>query len=696
MTRDNQSTETANSTALLIFEIGTEEIPARFLPDATAKIQEYADRLFGEYRIGYANLRAFATPRRLVMIVELNRLQTASQKEVWGPPETASFDKEGKPTKAAESFAKNHGIDIGDIAVKEKGKGRYIFASIKESSASTAEVLPDLLPRIINALHFPKAMRWGSGEFRFVRPVHWILSIFDNQKVQFEFEGLNSSNITRGHRFLSPAAFEIKDSRAYINLLRNNFVIADPAERKKMISDGAAKLAASVNGVLVEDEELMNHVMYLVEYPVPMLGSFPPEYLDLPKELLVTVMKDHQKYFALEDGRGGLVNHFIVVSNTRQENSETVRKGAEKVIKARFEDARFYFEEDKKVPLAERLEGLKNVVFHDRLGSTYEKCVRVSALAAFIAGKCRADRKEDARTAALLSKADLISGVVREFPELQGIMGHYYAANEGRRREVAQAIKEQYLPRFSGDSLPDTTTGAIVSLADKLDNIASFFMLGLVPSGTEDPFALRRQTIGALLILIDKRFDITLTDLLHEALRPYDLKEKESVISGIVRFFEQRFDPIYQPAGYSADVIASITQFVGTKPLYTVKEKMDAVMHLKSHADYEGFLLVIKRINNIAPKSATFALDKSLFINEEERLLHAAVENATPLIAACLGNSKPSEAIDILITLKDPVNMFFDKVLIMDKKEEVKQNRLALVKSVQALGLEIADFSKLT
>lgn len=692
---ENTSSETAAKRALLIFEIGTEEIPARFLSDAISKLKGNAEKLFCEYRLCFGALRVFATPRRLSMLVEVDRSQTATQKEVWGPPENAAFDKEGKPTKAAESFAKSQGISIDDISIGEKGKGRYVFAAVKETSRLTSEVLPELMPRLFDSFHFPKAMRWGDGNFKFVRPVHWILTIYDNQKVPFDFEGIKSGNITRGHRFLSPASFEIKDSKAYINLLKNNFVVIDPAERKKIIFEGARKLASSVNAVVIEDEELLNHVMFLVEYPVTVLGSFPPDYLDLPKELLITVMKDHQKYFALEDGRGGLVNHFVVVSNTRQENAETVRKGAEKVIKARFEDARFYYEEDKKTPLMDRLEGLKKVVFHDRLGSTYSKCTRVSALAGFIADKCRLDRKEDVRTAALLSKVDLISGVVREFPELQGIMGGYYALNEGLRKEIAQALKEQYLPKFSGDTLPESDTGAIVSLADRLDTIASFFMLGLIPSGAEDPFALRRQTIGALLILVDKRYDIPLKELSIEALKPYDIKDKEGVISSIVRFFEQRLDPIFQPAGYSADVIASVIHFVGDKPLFIIKDRMDALMQLKANSDYEDFMLVIKRINNIASKTDIPPVNKSLFAHEEEELLYSAVETAAPQILTCIARNEPSEAINILINLKDPVNRFFDKVLIMDKNEDIKQNRLSLIKTIQSIGHQIADLSKL-
>ncbi len=693
---ENISSDSVSAPTLLIFEIGTEEIPARFLPEATRKLQENAERLFFEYRLCFAYLRTFATPRRLSLMVDVDRSQTATEKDVWGPPENAAFDKDGNPTRAAEAFAKSQGIPINDISVKEKGKGRYVFATVKETSLITSEVLPELIPRLLESLHFPKAMRWGDGNFKFVRPVHWLLAMYDNQKIPFEFEGVTSSNTTRGHRFLSPASFEIKDSKAYINLLRNNFVILDPSERKKIIVDGSKKLASSVNAVVIDDEELLNHIMFLVEYPVSVLGSFPTDYLDLPKELLITVMKDHQKYFALEDGRGRLVNYFVVVSNTRQENADMVRKGAEKVIKARFEDARFYYEEDKKITLMERLEGLEKVVFHDRLGSTYSKCTRIAALAGFLADKCLPERKKDILTAALLSKADLISGVVREFPELQGIMGGYYALNEGMKKEIAQALQEQYLPKFSGDKLPESNAGGIVSLADKLDNIASFFMLGLIPSGTEDPFALRRQTIGALLILVNKRYDITLKELLIEALKPYDIHDREALISSIVRFFEQRFDPIFQPAGYSPDVIASLTHFVGEKPSFIIKDRMDALSQLKADVDYEGFMLAIKRINNIASKADVPPVNKALFVQQEETVLYSAVETAAPQILAFLEKNKPSEALNILITLKDPVNLFFDKVLIMDKNEEIKQNRLSLLKTIQSLGSDIADFSKLT
>ena len=693
---DNMHPYAVPTFPLVIFEIGTEEIPARFLPDAMMQLKENAEKLFNEYRLSFGSLKTYATPRRLSLFAELDRSQTATEKEVWGPPENVAFDKEGRSTRAADAFASSQGIAISDISVKEKGKGRYVVATIKESSLKTAEVLPDLMTKLLESLHFPKAMRWGDGDFRFVRPIHWLFALYDNQKVQFIIEGIKSGNITRGHRFLSPASFEIKDSKTYINLLRNNFVIIDPVERKKIISEASQKLASSVSASIIEDEGLLNHVTFLVEYPMPVLGTFSQDYLDLPGELLITVMKDHQKYFALENGRGGLTNYFIAVSNTRQENEKTVKKGAEKVIKARFEDARFYYEEDKKVSLLERLEGLKKVVFHDRLGSTHDKSIRVAAIADFLADKCHPERKEDIHTAALLSKADLISGVVREFPELQGIMGGYYATNEGYKKEIAQALKEQYLPKYSGDRLPETHTGAIVSLADKLDTIASFFMLGLVPTGTEDPFALRRQTIGVILILVDKRYPVALNEVLEMALKPYSINDTDGVINSIVRFFEQRFDPIFQAAGYSSDVISAVVPFVRKMPFYLIRDRLDALKQLKGDAECEGFLLIIKRINNIAPKVDVPAVNKDLLVQEEEKSLHAAIETIAPQISSLLARNESAEAIKILMTLKEPVNLFFDKVLIMDKDEAIKQNRLSLIKTIQGLGLQIADFSKLS
>ncbi len=681
---------------LLLLEIGTEEIPARFLHDAIIKLRENAEKIFSEHRLLYKSIKTYATPRRLSMIAELDPVQEAAEREVWGPPVNAAFDRNGKPTKAAESFAKTHGLCVKDLVKKEKGKGNYVVAVIKEAAQQTIDLLPEILPKLILSLNFPKSMRWGSGSLRFARPIHWIFSIYDNKKISFEIDGLKSSNMTRGHRFLSPAAFEIKDCKAYINLLRNNFVILDPDERKKIIVDGAQKLASSVDAFLIEDEDLFQHVTYLVEYPVPVLGTFPVEYLYLPKELLITVMKGHQKYFALQDAQGKLTNHFIIVSNTKNDNAEIIKKGAEKVIKARFEDARFYYEEDKKIPLNKRVEELKKVIYHEKLGNLYDKSCRIASIADFIADKCCPKKKEDIHTAALLSKTDLISGVVGEFPELQGIMGGYYALNDGYNKDIAKALSEQYLPAFSGDRLPETPIGAVLSLSDKLDNIASFFMLGLTPTGTEDPFALRRQAIGIISILIKNRYNLNIYELMDKSLQAFELDNKEVLMNDLIKFFEQRIDPLFQSHGYPLDSISAVMSFVKDKPLYTVKERLDAIQKFKEDPDYESFILAIKRVNNIAPKNEVPPVNQQLFEQEEETMLNKEVESLALKINSLLDENKYYDAIKLLSSLKDPINRFFDKVLVMDKREEIKQNRLSLIKTIRDIALQIADFSKLS
>lgn len=693
--RERNTDAQSAATPLLLLEIGTEEIPARFLPDTIIKLKENTEKVFSEYRLPYKSIKTYATPRRLSLIAELEPMQEAAEKEVWGPPVNAAFDKDGRPTKAAESFAKTHGLHVKDLIKKEKGKGNYVVAVIKESAQQTTDLLSELLQKLILSLNFPKSMRWGSGSLRFARPIHWVLATYNNKKISFEIDGLKSSNMTRGHRFLSPAAFEIKDCKAYINLLRNNFVILDTDERKKIIVDGSRKLASSVDASLIEDEDLLQHVTYLVEYPAPVLGTFPAEYLYLPKELLITVMKGHQKYFALQDVHGKLANHFVIVSNTKNDNAETIKKGAEKVIKARFEDARFYYEEDKRISLKKRLEELKKVIYHEKLGNLFDKSQRIASIADFIADKCCSEKKEDIRTAALLSKTDLISGVVGEFPELQGIMGGYYAVNDGYNEDIAKALSEQYLPAHSGDRLPETSIGSILSLSDKLDNLASFFMLGLTPTGTEDPFALRRQALGIISILVKNRYNLNIYELMDKSLQAFELDNKEVLMNDLIKFFEQRIEPLFLSNGYPLDSISAVMNFVKDKPLYTVKERLDAIEMFKKDPAYESFLLVIKRVNNIAPKNEVPPVNTEMFLQEEESMLYKEVESIAHGINSLLEENKYYDAIKLLSSLKESINRFFDKVLVMDKNEEIKQNRLSLIKNIQKLALRIADFSKL-
>jgi glycyl-tRNA synthetase beta chain len=688
----------------LLLEIGTEEIPASFLPDAIAKLKENAEKIFSEYRLSFQSIKTYATPRRITLFTEIDSLQNAAEREVWGPPVNAAFDSKGNPTKAAEAFARSNGVDIASLSRREKGKGTYVVALIKEEAQQTEEILPEILPKLILSLNFPKSMRWGNGSIRFARPVHWLFAMYSDKKVEFEIDGIKSSTTTRGHRFLSPATFEVKRSKTYINLLRNNFVILDPEERKKAILDGANKLALSINASLVEDAELLDHVAYLVEYPVPVLGTFPSEYLSLPQELLITVMKGHQKYFAIKDAEGRLVNYFIVISNTHQDNAETIKKGAERVIRARFEDARFYYDNDKKTSLKERLEGLKKVIYHDRLGSLYDKSCRIASIADFIADSFKQFEpferfeqfKRDVHTATLLSKTDLISGIVGEFPELQGIIGSYYALNDGYSEEISKALAEQYLPAHSGDRIPETAIGAALSLSDKLDNIVSFFMLGLTPTGTEDPFALRRQALGIISILIKNHYNLNIFELLDKSLQAFELDNKEVLINDLIKFFEQRIEPLFQSHGYPLDSISAVMNFVKDKPLYTIKERLNAIQKLKEDPDYEPFLLAIKRVNNIAPKTEVPSVNSELFSQEEERILHQKMVSIAPEINSLIAENRYYDAIKLLSSLKESINSFFDKVLVMDKNEDIKQNRLSVIKNIQKLAFRIADFSKLS
>jgi glycyl-tRNA synthetase beta chain len=393
------------------------------------------------------------------------------------------------------------------------------------------------------------------------------------------------------------------------------------------------------------------------------------------------------------------------VSNTKNDNAEIIKKGAEKVIKARFEDARFYYEEDKKIPLNKRVEELKKVIYHEKLGNLYDKSCRIASIADFVADKCcqQLERfeqfKQDVHTAALLSKTDLISGVVGEFPELQGIMGGYYALNDGYNEDVAKALSEQYFPAFSGDRLPETPIGAVLSLSDKLDNIASFFMLGLTPTGTEDPFALRRQTLGIISILLKNRYNMSISDLLDRALQLFELSafslQPSAVKDDLIKFFEQRIEPLFLSSGYPLDSISAVMNFVKDKPLYTVKERLDAIEKFKKDPDYESFILAIKRVNNISPKNEVPPVNTEMFAQEEESMLYKEVESIAPEISSLIAENRYYDAIRLLSSLKESINSFFDKVLVMDKNEEIKQNRLSLIKNIQMISRQIVDFSKL-
>ncbi|MBI4824715.1 MAG: glycine--tRNA ligase subunit beta [Nitrospirae bacterium] len=679
----------------LLLEIGVEEIPARFLPDAIQSLAQSCETTLRENSIGYSNIKTYATPRRLAVFVEgIPLMQKDSVREVFGPPKKVALNEDGSFTKAGQKFAESQGVSADKLIIKKKDKGEYVSAIVEEKGMAVKNVLPEAIKKIILSMNFPKSMRWGDGSLRFVRPIRWIMAMLNSEVIEFEIDGIRSSNITYGHRFLSPSPIEIKDINKYESLLKRNFVIPDPSKREEMIN----KQVRELTGISVMDEELLKTVTYLVEYPQAVLGSFPKEYLSLPDELIESVLKGHQKYFSIKD-KGKLKNQFIVISNTTKENDDTIRLGAERVIKARLEDARFYYDEDRKKPLIERVEDLKRVTYQEKLGSLYDKTMRVKTISGFIADRLKINR-DNAERAALLSKTDLITGVVREFPELQGVMGYYYALGDNEDFDVQFAIRDQYRPLHYGDYIPKNDTGAILSLADKMDNISSFFSIGLKPTGSEDPFALRRASIGVIMILLDKEYRISIGEVLEKSVSNIShVKELEPIIGEISEFFEVRIENhllgIYAK-NYSPDVIQSILHMSTALPLIDIKKRMGALMGFKSAPEYSDFLLAIKRVRNIIPKREMPSPKLELFREEEEKMLFKVLMNVKEERDRFIDAGSYKDALRVILELTQPINNFFDKVLVMDKDESIRQNRLSLLMELWNMVSELADFSALT
>ncbi len=684
--------------ASFLLEIGTEDLPARFVFPAIKQMEEHTARILREAHIQFSEIKTFGTPRRLALIADgLPRTQEDRTREVFGPSRNVAFDANGRPTKAAVGFAQSQGVSVENLITKNKDKGEYIVAVLQEKGGPVSAVLPEILKKIVLSLHLPKSMRWADGDLRFARPIRWLLALFDDETIRFEIDGIRSSNSTMGHRFLSPAAFKLQKISGYKSLLLNNYVIVAQEERKKIISDKMEALLHPLGEKPVRDEELLETVVNLVEYPVPVLATFPAEYLRLPRELLITVMKGHQKYFAVEDADDSITSHFVVISNTSEENADTVKVGAERVIRARFEDARFYFEEDRKISLGKRTEDLRKVTFHERLGSLYDKIERVVSIAGFLASQFHLPVEENAVRAAWLAKSDLITGVVREFPELQGIMGKYYALHDREAKEVAHALEEQYLPAYSGGALPRTDTGALLSIADKIDTIAAFFSIGLAPTGSEDPFALRRQALGIIAIMLDRSINVSLQDLADKALGTLSLGERlEGVKGQILRFFESRLETVYSDLGYSTDLVQSVLMASLNIPLFDIRERLDALRRFKDHTAYPYFLSAIKRVNNIIPKSPIPPVRPELLLEEQEIRLKAKLDSVGGELTVLMVNRRYDDAIILLSALTEEINLFFDRILVMDKREEIKLNRLSLLQQIWTTVSTLADCSKLS
>lgn len=675
----------------LLFEIGVEEIPARFLPLGKTQIEENFKKIISEYRIGLYFLTVFATPRRLVLIAHLSEEQESEEKLIWGPPAHIAFDEKEEPKEPALAFAKAQGINVKDLQIKHKGKGNYVCALLKEKGKKTEEILPEILQSLFTSLSFPKMMRWGNGNLRFVRPVRWFLALYNGKIIPFEIEGLKAENETYGHRFFSENPIKIKKIDEYETILEKSFVIVDQYKRKNIITEQAYKLADTVNGKIFWDEELLEEVTYLVEFPQAVLCSFTEDYLRLPEELLITVMKDHQRYFAIKDRQNKLTNYFVVISNTKAENEKNIRKGAERVIKARFEDARFYYEEDLKKGLERLLEGTKGIIYHKELGNLYDKAIRINKIAKKLSEVILPEKVELVNLASMYCKADLASGVVREFPELQGIMGGYYAKSSGFPEEVAIAIREHYLPKGFSDEVPTNELGCILSIADKLDHISSFFYLGEIPSGTEDPFGLRRSANGIISILLRKKYSLSIRDILTavEELAPENTKEL------LLTFISQRFESFLEMSDYDINLIKTISELILIRPPYEIEERLKALNEFRKSENFEGFFLAVKRVSNIIRNYERIPLNRELLVSPEEIELYNRMEKTGKELMEYLKNEKFIDALYYLDNLTSTINNFFDRVLVMDKDELIKRNRLALLQELSELLKSVADISKL-
>jgi len=682
----------------LLFEIGTEEIPAGFLSKAVVDMEEMIRKALSEKRIVFEGIRCLATPRRLVLhIADLAPKQDDQVVEKMGPAKKAAFDESGQPTKAALGFARGQGLEVSQLETITTDKGEYLCARKTIAGQPTADLLPDLLKSFLLAIPFRKSMRWAAYDLRFARPIHWLLALYDGKVVPLTVEDIESGNTSRGHRFMSPEAFAVEGYEEYLAKAREHFVIPDPASRKKFILEEAQKSAAEVGGKLFYTEDLLDTITFIVEYPVIVRGSFDPHYLQIPKDVLTTTMISHQKYFPIVDDAGKLLPYFIAVSNTRARDLEVVARGNERVLQARLADASFFFEEDKKVPLEDRVESLKKVVFHTLLGTSHKKVMRFRKLAVKISAKVKPAVKKNVDRAALLAKADLESLMVGEFSELQGIMGREYALLAGEKPEIADAIYEHYLPIVAGGDLPLTDEGAIVGIADKMDTIVGFFAVGMPPSGTADPYALRRQALGVINIILSRRYDLSLNFLIDEclaSLKDVLRKPAEDVKKDVLEFFRGRLQNQLISQGCAYDTVDAVLA-ADIDRLVLVIEKIQALQAFRANPEFEPLSIAFKRIDNILKDFHGGSVDVNLLSQEAEIKLFANFENIGTRVEKGIAEKDFTAALNKLAALRSPVDAFFDSVMVMDKDEKIRFNRLSLLADISALFHQIADFSKI-
>lgn len=674
----------------LLFEIGTEEIPAHVMPHLLEDLAQLAETMLKEHRLSYEKVRTLGTPRRAALIVTgLAERQEDVNTETRGPSVAIAFDADGNPTKAGAGFARGQGVDPSALIQRDG----YVYASVHESGAATAELLTSLLPDLVRAIPLPNSMRWGDLDFRFIRPIRWFVALYGTEIVPFTLAGVTSGNHSRGHRTLAPADFVITSAEDYEAACEKAYIIVDPERRRAMICEQITETAKACGGTAEITPDLLEEVLYLVEYPTALSGSFEEKYLALPAEAVITPMRDHQRYFPVKAADGSLLPAFITVRNGGKAHLDVVAHGNERVLRARLADAQFFFDEDRKKSLAEHREKLKTVVFQRGLGSMYEKTERLMALTTAIVEEMAVGDTDDAaladaRRAAELSKADLVTGMVTEFTELQGIMGREYALLDGESPAVARAIDEQYMPRFAGDELPQTLLGVALSVADKIDNIVGTFSQGRIPTGSQDPFGLRRQALGLVLMLIEQESTMLLSDLVDEACDLYDLEEfRDKMQVYVADFIRLRLKNVLSERGVRYDVQEAVLGDVDL--VADVPVRAAYVERLLASEGGEALVQSFVRVGNIARSVTGGTVDPALFKAEEEGALLSAYQ------AAAAARAEGEDTLPAEQALGRAIDTFFDAVMVMDKDARVKENRLSLLKMIDDDLLETADYSKI-
>ena len=678
----------------LLFEIGAEEIPAGFMPNILGQLKQLAETKLNDAHLPFESIATYGTPRRLALIVKgLADTSAEISERHKGPSASIAYDADGNATKAAIGFARGKGLDVADLVVEDG----YIYAETKTAGVPAKDIVTDMLPQLITGLNFPKSMHWGNLDAKFVRPVRWLVALLDEEVIPVEFATVKSGNVTRGHRFLGADEITIKNAASYVDTLKENFVMVDQDARRELISKQLHDMAASKNASIVWDDDLLEEINYLVEWPTALCGGFEESYLALPDAAIITPMKDHQRYFPLVDQDDKLLPMFLTVRNGSDHSIEVVQAGNERVLRARLDDAKFFFNEDRKKPLIDRQDGLTKIVFQEGLGNLADKTERLLKLGRVFGEEC--GLHEDAAVvlerATELAKTDLTTGMVTEFTELQGVMGKEYALLDGESPEVAEAIFEQYLPRFAGDVLPQTEAGKVLSIIDKVDNIVATFSRGLIPTGSQDPYALRRQTIGILNILLGSEWNISLRPIFKASMELLNVAadKQEELLSQVEEFFTLRLKNIF----LDREVPHHVIDLLLSNNELSVADAEGLVNALLANRIDENVELVqaYTRMYNLVKDVEYTGVNSDLLKEDAEKALFEAASKASEASLAAWEANDYTAVVAVPATLVPAINKFFEDVMVMDKDEAIKANRLQLVRLAYSVMAIIGDISAL-